>query len=645
VADGILPIKLHHDRTRAGFRDRVEIASNQVVLNERSAQPLIVVPPAFFPPVELTITAKAPDGTLMEVVKQTLTLAIDMAGRRSLVPTSASTQQYGAISAAGHGPYLQTVAQWKDRLHPRLTASSSPSGHEFPVLEVDLTFVDASYYFATPRDKDTSDLVAAYHGVLFGQRRPHHGCRLHAFELTRKEGPATWLAIVPPSASTAVYNPLQGSLDQMLPQATDRGASEFDVLIHLRPIVRGPRYDAIEKTHGLFGNLTRFFAEPSPEQPFFAGRNGRWSSFPDIGFEKQLVKSGKRVIIAYPWPSVLDFGVVLHQGGPRLCAEKVVLALRAIGAIAAGHALDVRLGRLGIAGFSGGANQTIKAWLANRPSIDELWLIDPQSFQFDQDRRQAESLLLLDGTQRVRRELIEWFRDDRRRLRLIGGLRHVEALQIAATLDAGWRRALEKHENEGAPAPRVWCKPETREFRIGVGAHAIYSWAFLPALENAEPDAAGLAAHRLTAAGKPPSDLTAATGLELIDDAKPDSVTVRVVDAKTDAVFPVSHAELAGFLRTLWVPKPDPPSREAKLWSVRVKNGSPRVQNRQTVAALQTLVSFYMLFGRDEEHQNRRDPAWGIRHQWAPCGGQRDPTRRDKFEGYYYLCLRDSGFR
>jgi hypothetical protein len=641
MADGILPIRLHQPKTRPAFKQRVTIAAaNHHVLDARSDTPRVVVPPAVFPPVELTITVNAPDGSLMEQLSQTLTVAVDMSGARTLVPTSASTKMYGAISMSGHPPYPQTVAQWKGRLHPRLSLTG-PSGHEFPTLTVDLTFVDASYYLARLKEKDVT-LSDIYNRMgTRAPKRPHHGCTLHAFEFTRTEGPATWLAIVPPSLSTAVHSPLW-SERRMLPQVKDRGASAFDVLIHLRSIVRGDRYDAIEKTHGL-SLLGRFFDEPDLEQPFFGGSQALWNSGPEIGFEQQLVKSGKSVIVAYPWPSVLDYGVLLTAGGPRMCAEALILALRATGSIAAGHALDVKLGRLGLAGYSGGGNKAIKVWLGSRSSIDELWLFDPQSFQFDQGRA-AEGALLLDAATNVRKELVEWFKDPRRILRLIGGLQHPAALQIADRLDKGWKAALERRERSGAAAPRVWCKPATRAFRLGKGDDAIYSWAFLPLPPKGKPDAETLAAHRLTPGGKPPSALTTETGLELVDESNPDRVRVHVIALKRDADFPASHAELAGFLRTLWVPDHEPLSIEKDLWKLRRQNRSARVSDAKTVAALKNLVEYYLVYGRDEKHRRDGDPAWGVRHQWVPCGGERDPTRGEKFEGYYYLCLRDSGF-
>jgi hypothetical protein len=113
----------------------------------------------------------------------------------------------------------------------------------------------------------------------------------------------------------------------------------------------------------------------------------------------------------------------------------------------------------------------------------------------------------------------------------------------------------------------------------------------------------------------------------------------------------VSHAEFAGFLRSVWVRGNKWKSPlEDDLWQMRDKNQTPLVKDEATLKTLQKLAAFYLLHGRDRKSfDGDKLPiihrAHGVRHQWTPCGGERDPSRGTKFEGYFYLCFRDSAFR
>jgi hypothetical protein len=94
-----------------------------------------------------------------------------------------------------------------------------------------------------------------------------------------------------------------------------------------------------------------------------------------------------------------------------------------------------------------------------------------------------------------------------------------------------------------------------------------------------------------------------------------------------------------------------PGADEQEFWSRRQKNGNPKVVDEPTLDDLRNLVSLYLLHGRDRRDSFNHDKppvihrAFGVRHQWAASGGEKDPSRGAKFEGYFYLCLRDSAFR
>ena len=345
----------------------------------------------------------------------------------------------------------------------------------------------------------------------------------------------------------------------------------------------------------------------------------------------------------------------LYTPNLRGTLDHVLIALRANGAISLGNVLDIQTARIGVAGYSGGGNEAIKVWnKANHRNVDELYLLDPQSFAKDQGRGVT---LLVNEKGALVPALREWFKDDRRRLRMIGGLQHEMALFIANLLDPDWKKKLVARESSDAPAPRVWCKPTETKFRLGLGDDIIYSWALLPQPKDGKFDAASLAGHRLSAAGGTASALTSETGLELIEEKKPNEVACRVTALGKDVKFPVSHAELAGFLRTVWVPgrdasMQDAPGREEQdFWKRRQQNGNPKVVDEPILGDLRNLVSLYLLHGRDREQSFNRDKlpvihrAFGVRHQWVSSGGEKDPSRGAKFDGYFFLCLRDSAFR
>jgi len=637
AADGLLPVMLFQDGMNPKFKARVSIGPSFAIVNPGSEPTLFRVAPGVGV-VFIAIHVNEPNGkTVMEVVHQFFRVATDSQGVRSLVPWKCSTEHAGS----------KVVAKWRDRFHPRLSVGAE-SGHEFPFLVVDLRFVHATAFLA----RDT-EMLHAYNDDV--GPRLHHGCDLQALEFTHKDGPATWFVTVPPALNTAESNPMRPAAWSQ-GEASGRGARAFDMLVYLRPrLAKNGKlitYSELRETP-LLGRLNRLVAVPKPEWPFFAGPSAGWKPGPSVGFEQQLIESGKQILVVHPWPSGLNFGH-LYTPNLRRTLDHVLTALRANGAISLGNVLDIQTARIGVAGYSGGGNEAIKVWKANHHTVDELYLLDPQSFAKDQGKG---GTLLVSEKGALIPALREWFKDDRRRLRMIGGLQHEMALFIANTLDPNWRKKLMARETSEAPAPRVWCKPTETKYRLGLGDDAIYSWALLPQPKDGKFDAASLAGHRLSGAGAAASSLTSDTGLELIEEKKPNEVAFRVTALKKDVKFPVSHAELAGFLRSVWVPgrpasgKDAPGSEEQEFWSRRQKNGNAKVVDEPTLDDLRNLVSLYLLHGRDRQDSFNRDKppvihrAFGVRHQWAASGGEKDPSRGANFEGYFYLCLRDSAFR
>lgn len=642
-ADGILTVSVSGMAMDPRFRARVRFESMPAGQSLGDGNWRLMLGPAVTQ-LDITIIVLASDQkTVLEALEQRFSVRT-VAGSRVLVP--------GVCKSHGHGwkdgttPALTDI-EWSARLHPRL-AWSAAGGHEFQGLTVDLGFVNVARHLM----QALGGVLESEYGVSSSDPRPHHGCVLHALECTTQPGPRTWFALVPPSLDTAPDNPLKGKDWQ--PRDPGRLAPRsVDMLVYLRSrVFQGGRmqtYDAIEKTP-IAGWMQRFYFEPPATTPFFARPGARWESYPNVGVERQLAGAGKSVVLVQPWPSGLDYGV-LYQGNLRPLLDSLARCLAAQGAIARASLFDLRSGRIGLAGFSGGGNEAIKVWRAAQQTVSELFLFDPQSFRADQSR--ADQHLLIDSSGRVAADLQAWYRDERARLRLIGGLQHADALFIAGVLEPDWRKKLAAAESGQGPPPRVWVRPDSFEFRVGVGTAEIYSRAFLvPAGPSASGQKDELAPHRLSAVGAPASALTKATGLEWVE--KKDQLlktTVRITALKRDATLDCSHAEVAGFLETLWMPQA-PGRYPLNLWQTREANPDAIVRNEATWTSLRKLLAWYVMYGQSQETYEADDKrgflihrAYSVRHQWTLPGGEGDATRGAGFRGYWESCLRHSAFQ
>jgi hypothetical protein len=219
--------------------------------------------------VFLAIQINEPNGkTPMEVVNQFCRVATDSQGIRSLVPTKCWTEHAGSAGSK------VVVAKWKGRFHPRLSVGAA-SGHEFPFLVVDLTFVHATAFLARDPEMDP-----AYNKDV--GPRPHHGCDLQALEFTHKDGPATWFVTVPPALNTAELNPMRPR-GWSGGETSDRGARAFDVLVYLRPrLAKNGKlvtYTELGDTP-LLGRLNRLVAVPKPGMAILRGPERRMEPGP-----------------------------------------------------------------------------------------------------------------------------------------------------------------------------------------------------------------------------------------------------------------------------------------------------------------------------------------------------------------------------
>jgi hypothetical protein len=500
-ADGILTVSVVGWDIDPKFLARVQITSLPAAQPVGMGRWRIAIGPTVTR-VEITLTVRNAD----------LSKPLESLEQVFGVETSNNIRTLRPVLCYNHGdgwspgsPPVATDPIWHRRLHPRLHWSAD-SAHEFPGLVIDFAFVVVTAYL-----KGISSLEYVYNHAA-DPNDPHHGCQLHALEFTNKSGPKTWLVCVPPSLDTSLTNVLRrDNWKRGVPK--ERAQSSVDALVYLRSrVTRNDQlhtYTKIEETS--IAPMARFFAEPPANAPFFAQPDGKWDSFPNIGFERQLVRSGKSLLLIKPWPSGLDYGSLLSSGTLRPILNHLMICLAGNGLVAKDSLSGPRCGRIGLAGFSGGGNEAIKVWRVNRGQIDELYLFDPQSFRLDQNNPKNSVWLFFDANGKIAGDLLEWFRDDNKYLRLIGGLQHEDALLIADNLLPKWRSLLDDYEaGRGNKPPRVWVKPSTFAYRTGIGDGETYAYAMLfnSKSPGALPD---LSQCRLTPPGSPASALTQAT--------------------------------------------------------------------------------------------------------------------------------------
>lgn len=538
----------------------------------------------------VTVEVLAPDrSTVVELITQGFT--ITAAG--ALV----------AAFAATNGAVL-----WTHRLHPRLTGGLAPDAGGVVRLRLDLTFVDMTSVVASqPGSFEEYNRPHLADPRNPGRDDPHHGCLCYAFELTRAPTPKTWFMLVPPKVSTQPANPFNPAPKHAaVPDIDALTARKFDVLTFFRPST-GTTYSRVEQTP-VSGRIGRYFVDPPVFAPFFATPNPPfWHSFPAIGLQEQLARSGKRVLSVFPWPSQGNYGPAGTSQLPKLL-ESLVLAAYSRGIIGTANQLGVSVGRLGIAGFSLGGGTAIRAWLdpTVRGRCSELYLFDAND---------------IDTLVRDPRTVRDWLdRDHTRVIRMTGALHLRQALALATAVDAGWPDKLAKADQDPAknPPPRVWCRPGEVAFFTGRTPGSIYGWAFQVPPDPAHPR------DRSTYPATPPglavtpasSPLTSRSGIVFTDAGTASTVTVALADtpAKTVPMNGVSAVEVSGFA----------------AFSLRDSQGAVH-----TIGELRKFA--------DAASRLLVLPT-NVRHQWAICGGQGDPSRGDGFEGYFFLCLRDSGF-
>ncbi len=615
-----------------------------IKLWERSVDPNLV------PLVQLVVkvndslvTATNPTSGLVEIPIDPVTPGTRVSVAMTIVSPDRATvvEQWEQLFRVARDASLEpdptgpTLPVWARRLHPRLSwAVTATDPGKFIQLNVDLTFLEVTKSVNNSKYQDEYNPPWLFDPKNPYRDNPHHGCTFHVLELTSAPVPKTWMVVVPPPLDTSRFNDFRPR-GHWHSRGDDRAHSSFDILVFYRPAIPQGTYsktaDAMVR-----GRLQRYVIDPPVDGPFFVrspDTTPRWASWDansNNGFEQQLMRSGKRILLIYPWPSGGNYGEAITASLPGLL-QHLLICLHANGAIAEAVASGVQLDRLTLAGFSFGANRAVESWYSNRNRTDELYLMDAV-----ENRSDPIFTRFLRDTDLIR----SWLQQDARsgknrkkKLRMIGGLSQKRMLALANQLDPRWLSLL-----VASKPSNVWVRPTHEAFWKGNGTDEIYSRAQLPPATPGElkdpkdplsfkesPERFSTVAER---GASTISRLSLDSWLFVRDEPTPTTVHLEVWEpraAKTrlaELSLPVSHCEVAGFVRSFWL----------------MDKNSGHVGEAITTAALAALLIQFV--------QSRIITGIGhnLRHQWTLVGGEVDPSRSEKFLGHLLLCLRDSNF-
>jgi hypothetical protein len=601
----LLPVSVYELDTSPAFRGRVQLSAATVDADGATVHP---VPETATPSgktfdlkglaagslIKLEVIVRASDGMrVLEAIAQVYELQAD----GSVLPRS----------MGGH-----------PAVHPRVSVGAvTPVGGVYPPVGVDLTMIDVT-------DLVHKGVLADRYNAAFLRdprsptaQDPHHGSSLHVLEHTRG-APVAWLAIVPPSLGTApgVATERTGPStfrSRAVPSEMTRSA--FDVTVFFRPVwpyTLATLQEFIDSI-GAAEDICRYIIDPPVFGPFFAqhvvavgapsATGVRFEANPNAGLEGQLAKSRKKAVLALPMPSIADYGGATSPALPGMM-RALLIALQSAGKIAPLRQGPVQLRQLGLSGFSYGAEVAIIAWRQNRGRVDELYLIDPKP---------AVAAAFAGN-----KEPGDWLKEKpARKLRLVGGFSHGIFLNHATALLPDWRKRWQDAKAKSVAAPNVWCLPEDPAFWRGDAPYVYYSWAYdVPPQFFTRPlaiDNYKAPPERFVKVGTPPAKGSLSDRAQLLakDVSAIDRTILNAPKASEDITVRLSHAEVAGFIDTAWLGK----------------SAAPAFTTKKVVAAFNNLVATADV------------PA--VRHQWAMCGGDGDPTRVKDFVGYYYQCLRD----
>lgn len=334
--------------------------------------------------------------------------------------------------------------------HPLIDSKSLSNRHGALRAHVHTDFVDVQAFWR-------AYCATAHHNreVRNEYDQEHHvGTQLRALAYTGGN-PLLWFASYP---DTLAFAP----------------SSEVSCLVFFRPA--NDEYTRLDQEHSMF-RLNRFLLSPvsGAQEPHRADRFLGDYVWLRAGFEQAILESGRDLVLVQPWPSGTAFGDAVTNRLPNL-ASAIVRLLWAHGEIATGH-LDVRLGRLGLSGYSAGGWALWHALRANISQVREV-------FAFDAN-----------GTHNNVSLAHRWFHSNAdNRLRLSGGLSFAPA--VGSGIGPNLQMAARVNDTSG----RVSVMPsDPREYTNGSMPHWDYVTALHPGLR-----ASGGARHQFAIFGSYP---------------------------------------------------------------------------------------------------------------------------------------------
>lgn len=251
--------------------------------------------------------------------------------------------------------------EWTTTLHPLIDLVSvdmAVSG--IAVMELRTEFVDLTDWVTT---------VSGTYWTYFMADNPP-GNRL-AFLGATKAQPPVWVVHCPEDMAPA--NPETDALvfyrpGQLNPYTTATDAKNKMILWFIARYLFVPSGSATVDT-------------PSGSMPAMAERGDKMTRTflaLRVGMMDAVIRSGRKVVAIHPWPTA---SVIMGDAGdarlPRRCDE-VLRFMQGRGMIGAGQE-NLRLGRLGLSGYSMGGDALYPALQANRTRVSELYLFDPNN--------------------------------------------------------------------------------------------------------------------------------------------------------------------------------------------------------------------------------------------------------------------------
>jgi len=282
-------------------------------------------------------------------------------------PIVSVRQEYKILRQPGRKPSTipsKSNIQGLDQ-HPRVESLAYQSGDPTQVVvaaELDLLFLDVTAHVTALGKNDGS------FGTFLDIKAPENSTTTYRILEHTGGRPVTWPVIIPAglTASEAATNVLlffkNEALDHVESGAIVDGAYKNS--------------DDANYVRALFGywvnpaNVAKYVGEESDTS---------YSNYPPFGWDRQLRQSGKPVVVLFPIPHSVDFGILDQpSSGTKRVVESALRALFAERQIATGQSFSPNVKRLAIGGWSSGTD-TLYRWVPVAKKldfVDEIYCFD-----------------------------------------------------------------------------------------------------------------------------------------------------------------------------------------------------------------------------------------------------------------------------